>query len=152
MTFRESNWYLIGWAHDRQALRTFALARMAGITPLQETFDDRHFQPDAYFKDAGIVQTGKPIRVHLRFSQSIAEQVQERNFLLNYTEAPALDARGQLHLKFHHYDPEGLLRFILSYGPDVKVMAPRSLRTALEDRLRDTLGLYCPPPSEQGTD
>jgi proteasome accessory factor B len=142
LAFRESTWYLVGWAHDHKAVRTYALSRMAHIERADETFSDPGFDPGQYFKDGGIVQSGRKIRVHLRFAPSITELLQEKVFHFNYTEPPHVDRSGRLHMKFTHHDPEGLTAFVLSHGPNVRVMAPESFASAVRQRLEETLGQY----------
>jgi predicted DNA-binding transcriptional regulator YafY len=143
LTYREAAWYLIGMAHDRQEKRTFALSRMANIQLLGDHhFADPHFNPDQHFHDAGIIQNGERVKVHLVFSGQAVDRIPERAYHFDYLRPSRpyrIDKHRRLHLEFRHSYLEALVPFILSFGRNVRVVAPTQLRTMVRAELTAAL-------------
>jgi predicted DNA-binding transcriptional regulator YafY len=136
------NWYLDAWCHTRQALRTFGVdaiesavvsERVARDVP-EETLD-RHFA-----SGYGIFAGTATQEAVLMFSAERARWV------ANETWHPDQDGKLQLDgrylLRFPYSQEPELVMDILRHGPDVEVLAPPSLRTAVAARLRAATELY----------
>jgi len=143
LTHREAAWYLVGFAHEHQALRTYALVRMGRIRLFKKhAFPLPDFDPVAYFRDSGIIQTEEKIKVHLRFNQEAASRLNERHLRYDFLKPPWTDAKGHLHLRFYASSEEGLMPLILRFGADVKVISPRRLQNRVRDALEAAWGQY----------
>jgi predicted DNA-binding transcriptional regulator YafY len=79
---RENSWYLVGFDLGREALRTFALPRIAGVAVTQEKFTrPADFSPEKFFASAlGVLGGVGDYRVVIRFAPSVAERVREREW------------------------------------------------------------------------
>ena len=81
---------------------------------------------DRYLAGSFGLFRGKPVRVVLRFSRAVARLITERRWHASQSAAPLLGGELELCLRVPR-SPE-LTRWILSYGKDVEVLEPKSLR------------------------
>ncbi|RNC70732.1 MAG: transcriptional regulator [Desulfuromonadales bacterium] len=127
LVFYKGGLYLVGYAHNRKALRTFAAERIAGVEVLKERFeipDDYH--PGERLKGAfGIVEE-EPREVVVRFSPEIAHAVGER--LWHPSQTVRTEPDGSLILSFTAGGRMEIVSWILSYGSHAEVLAPQELR------------------------
>ena len=71
-------WYLIGFCHLRNELRTFRIDRIRKIEILEENFKvPESFDMDEYFKESWGIIRGKKTKVNLKFSGEAADFVAE---------------------------------------------------------------------------
>ncbi len=136
------NWYLDAFCHDKNALRSFAVERIraAKVMP-QRCRDVPDIQLNAHYTSSyGIFAGAAEYTAVLRFTSERARWVadeqwhpeQQGNFLEN----------GSYELRVPYSDPRELVMDILKYGPDVEVIKPISLRTAIMQRLQQSLKKY----------
>jgi len=139
--YRE-NWYLDGWCHQAEDLRTFSFDRIrksrlidqATIEISDEDLDD-HFTP-AYGLFAGPINN----RAVLKFQPQRARWVADEQW--------HPDQKGNWHddgsytLEIPYSDSCELLLDILKYGPDVEVLEPKELRDEVRNRLNSALKNY----------
>lgn len=122
--------YLAAFCHQRQAVRTFALERFRHIRMTDDTFEPpADFDLNRYLAGSFGLFRGRAVRVELRFSQGVARYVVERQWHPTQTTAPRLT--GELDLTLRVPICPELVRWILSYGKDVEVLAPKSLRATI---------------------
>jgi predicted DNA-binding transcriptional regulator YafY len=136
------NWYLDGWCHTREALRSFALERIESLTctekPALELSDD---ELDAHFAASYGLFGGPPrLTAVLRFTAERARWVAEESWFPG--QQAAFEADGSYRLELPYSDQAELIMDILKYGPDVEVLEPPELRQAVRERLRQTLEPY----------
>jgi predicted DNA-binding transcriptional regulator YafY len=93
------------------------------------------------FKDAfGITQAEKPWKVRLLFAKEAATYIRERVWHSSQQLHERPD--GRLEVRLETPGRKELTRWILSWMPNVKVLAPRQLRERLKQRM--TQGLANP--------
>jgi proteasome accessory factor C len=136
------NWYLDGWCHTRNALRSFALDAIREAHPCDEPAQeidtntlDRHYA-SAYGIFAGAPTSWAVLRFSpLRARWLVAERwhSEQRGRLL---------VDGCYELSVPYSDPRELVMDILKYGPDVEVVAPEELRREVAGRLAAAAQLY----------
>jgi predicted DNA-binding transcriptional regulator YafY len=138
IAFRLGWWYLVGYCHNRQAIRTFRIDRIQELTLSDETF-----QPPVDF-DARefITQTlhGQPqVQVRLRFA---AEAVQIAR--LNRADWDTFEEQpdGSAVVTVSAPDLNWAASSVLPYGPLVEVLDPPELRRLLRDWSQALLILY----------
>ncbi len=80
LAHRENLWYLIGHDLERDALRTFALPRIADVTNTKTPFTrPPDFSPEKFFANAlGVLGGTGDYKVVIRFSSAVAERIRER--------------------------------------------------------------------------
>lgn len=124
--FWNNSLYLVGYCHWRRDLRTFAVQRVQDLKPSGRHFQPAEFQVEDYLRASLGVWRGAAEPVVLVFEKSIARWVQEKRWhgsqRLRHLPGGRLEMRLDVALT-----PE-LKRWILSFGSDVEVLKPESLR------------------------
>ncbi|MBV1877163.1 MAG: WYL domain-containing protein [Pseudomonadales bacterium] len=153
LVYYRDNWYLDAWCHAKNALRTFAMdqiqTRTAGDknqTPHQQATDNQAIDIAAeqleqhYSSSYGIFAGQATDIAALKFSAQIAGWVSREQWHPDQTGE--WDHNGAYHLKVPYHNPTELILDILRYGPDVEVLAPRSLRQAVKEKISAALEQY----------
>jgi len=130
------SWHLLAWCASKGAIRNFALARLqavafantlvrvpADLPPIKE-LTRRHF---------GIMQGDAAFTATLRFSPRIAPRIREQ--VWHPDQQAILEADGSLLLSFPTADFRELTRNILSYGAEVRVVAPPELHALIRGEI-----------------
>ena len=121
-------WYLVAHCRTRDALRHFSIARIRSAKPTAETFEPPDFGPEEYFSNRFgrfIGKPGKTYNVVVKFTKTAAPWVLER------TWHPKQEVRrhrdGSLTLSFPAPALYEVKRWILSWGAEAEVLAPKEL-------------------------
>lgn len=144
------NWYVLAMARDKNEPATFALSRIREIGPSNEVISMKHpFDPQAHLAGAfGITGGGEPVEVQLRFSPKVATYIAERQWHPGQRVKYRRD--GSLDLYLAARGRKELIRWILSWQPDVEVMAPDELRERVRKKLRAGLRNTTPRGKAKG--
>ena len=120
--------YLIGWDETRNAIRTFKIERIRDVSLTPDPFPP----PEAgliegmFGRAWDIIADQEPVEVVLRFSPSVAARVREARW--HPSEVVAEEADGSLSWRAVVAGPIEIRLWILSWGDNVEVLAPASLR------------------------
>jgi proteasome accessory factor B len=127
LAFYKGGLYLLGYAHNRRALRTFALERLASVKLLKERFEIREeLSPEEHLKDAfGIVEE-EASEVVVRFAPELVPAVEGR--LWHPTQTMERQPDGGIILSFRAGGRREIVSWLLSYGPGAQLLAPEELR------------------------
>jgi proteasome accessory factor C len=132
------NWYLDCWCHMRQGLRTFALECITHCQPSEQAFKkiaaaqlDAHFLPTY-----GIFSGQQKAEAQLLFAPGIAGRVKDEQWHPDQKILLRPDGSLEMRLPFNPATPQELLKDILSYGDEVKVLGPEDLRNRVKDKLQ----------------
>jgi len=136
------NWYLDGWCHLREGLRTFAVDAIEDARALDEpAIEVPEIDVDAHFAASYGIFAGAPEHeAVLRFSPERARYVAKERWHRDQ-QGHALDD-GRYELRVPYSNPAELVMDILKYGPDCEVVAPPALREAVAGRLGEALRAY----------
>lgn len=128
---RENSWYLIGFDLERQALRTFALPRIANAVVTKETFTrPADFSPEIFFAKAlGVLGGEGDYRVVIRFTGAVAERVREREW--HETQEMRELPGGGLELQLRLGALMEVEQWVLGWGAAAEVIAPPELRESI---------------------
>ncbi|WP_058556704.1 YafY family protein [Thiohalocapsa sp. ML1] len=139
------NWYLDGWCHLREGLRTFALDAIEQAVALDEpALDVDAAALDSHFASSYGIFAGTPQHeAVLCFSATRARYVANERWHRDQQGRPLDDGRYELRVPYSN--PAELIMDILKFGPEVEVIAPVGLREAVAERLREALDLYGAP-------
>lgn len=130
------SWHLLAWCAGKEALRDFALARLQAVElaagPMQvpdnlpaiKELTRRHF---------GIMQGETTTTVTLRFSSHIAPRILEQ--IWHPEQQTSSEPAGSLLLSFPTADFRELIRNILSYGAEVRVVEPQELGDLVREEI-----------------
>ena len=136
------HWYLAAYDHNRKATRDFALHRIRRVTVSTEPVaPERRFDFRAYMADALGIEKGGPVpNVALRFSERQARWIRERRWHRTQRIQERLD--GGCVLRMRLAVTGELLRWVMQFGAEAEVLAPKSLRRRLAAELALAQGLY----------
>ncbi len=128
LLFFKNALYIGGYAHNRQALRLFAVERIDALDVLEERFEvPEDYQSEALTGAAfGLIDEGEPMQVKLVFAQEVAHFIRERTWHPSQQLKKAAD--GSLTLCFEATGEKEILSWLYSFVPHVRVLAPESLR------------------------
>lgn len=141
LVFHKGGVYLLGYAHNRSAMRLFALERVRGVEVTRQRFEIREgYEPERHFNGAFGLVSDRPMRVRVRFSPDVAHAVQERIWMPG--QRMHRDERGRLVLEFEAAGEMELVSWILSYGAQAEVLAPPELRSAVERQVAGMQRFY----------
>ncbi|HET7359653.1 MAG TPA: YafY family protein [Rhodanobacteraceae bacterium] len=146
LTHYRDNWYLDAWDHDREALRSFAVDRMAEAqaTGVEAIDVDETELTDLLASSYGIF-AGKPKAwATLRFSAHAARWVADAHW--HSLQQGSWLPDGRYELKLPYSNSRELLMDVMKYGPDAEVVAPLPLREEMKILLQLAQGVYQSPP------
>ena len=135
------NWYVVGHVPDRERVQTFAISRVRRAEGTGRFFEmPEDFDAKAYLRAGfGIVGGDEILRVRVRFAPKVAAYIRERVW---HPSQRLIEKRdGGIELQFETTGWKELVRWVLSWQPDVKVLAPKRLRERVELKMRQALGL-----------
>lgn len=142
LTRYRDNWYLDGWCHTREGLRTFSVECIRHPRLLSQPaldIDDSHL--DQHYAEAyGIFAGPAQHRARLRFTPRRARWIADETW--HPEQQGHLLPDGSYELEFPYGRADELILDVLRYGPDVEVIAPAELRREVAIRLREAAAIY----------
>jgi proteasome accessory factor B len=131
LLFFKGGLYLVGYAHNRQALRTFAVERIVEVTVGRDRFElPDDYSPEEQFGAAfGIVGEAAE-RVKVRFAPEVAYMVRDRQWHPSQKASPTPD--GGLVLEFVAGGRMEIIAWVLSYGQYAELIEPAEWRGELQ--------------------
>jgi predicted DNA-binding transcriptional regulator YafY len=129
-------WYTAAFDHRRNAVRDFALHRIRTATLTDEPFEpDPSFDFKAYMADAfRIEKGGRAVNVAIRFAARQARWIRERPWHRSARIQERLD--GGCVLRMRVAVTSELRRFVMQFGSEAEVLAPKALREEVARDLR----------------
>jgi predicted DNA-binding transcriptional regulator YafY len=119
------NWYLLGYCHLRQDLRTFRVDRIQRVEPTGETFElPPNFSARDHLLQMAQERPATYSRVTVRFDPEVAHIVRER--LEEWQRLEEHDD-GSVTLSFDASDLAWPCRWVLTYQDKARVLAPPEL-------------------------
>ena len=125
------DWFLFGYCHLRRDVRTFSPTRMRSVE-----VTGRHFEPPAAFsidtrlRDSFGVHSGSgAFAVIIRFTRTVADYIREKRWheSQELVELPG----GAVELRLRLSSWVEVQRWILGWGGEARVIAPKELRDAV---------------------
>ena len=142
LIFYRDNWYLDGYCHLRNGLRSFALdgiRKAEHVNKKSDEISEKELQEN--FADSYGIFSGKASqRAKLRFTPERARWVSGETW--HGQQTSSFDEEGRYVLEFdYNQDPE-LVMEILKHGASVEVLGPPSLKKSVSDELKRALRQY----------
>ena len=134
--------YLIARFYEYNEVRLLALHRVRKATMLDSiaTAPDG-FDLDDWIRASAFGYGGRePISLTLRFLRGAGNHILES--ALAHDQVSEVDSDGALSIRANVIDTERLRRWLLSFGPDVQVIEPKSLRDYIAGRLSAAAAAY----------
>ena len=142
--FHRGSLYLIAWSSRRGEIRTYKMDRIDDVhsTKLPARVPENFNLADwlehsfgVFRSDATELQT---IRIH--FTHDVARYVKESNWHKSQKLTPQKD--GSLIAEFQLTDTQEIKRWIMSFGPNARVLGPESLVEEMANDLQRMLSSY----------
>ena len=150
LLFRGGQFYLLGYAHEREALRVFRLSRIRGkvayATKAEHDFRrPADFDPRAY-ANLATWQFGELVgRAEIRIAERVAWLL-ERHFG-RYGEIREIDGSADRLFVTDYASERQLISFVLGLGENASVIAPRELADELKRRVSLLVQRHKKPPA-----
>jgi proteasome accessory factor C len=140
LLFQGGQFYLVGHAHERDALRVFRLTRMRGKVAYASKAEHDFQRPESFdprvFANRIQWQFGDPVgTAEVRIAERVAWQV-ERHFG-RYGEIRAAGSNGDSHKVFStpYANPRQLISWVLGLGENARLLGPPELLEEMQQRL-----------------
>ena len=131
-----NRWYLISYDLVKDRIATFGLDRISNL----ELSDEKasapvYFNPDVYFKHSvGITVTGdQPVEVTFKANNLAAKYINSQAF--HPSQEIVKEGKKRTTFKLNVLLTEELIRNMLSYGGEIEVLEPLSLREEIIKRV-----------------
>ncbi len=136
------NWYLDAWCHLREEIRSFAVDAIRHAAPLERRAKEVPKRDlDATLGSGYGIFSGANVQwAKLRFTPESARWVASEQW--HPQQKSATDAAGHYLLELPYSNPTELVMDILRHGSGVEVVAPKSLREAVQRELSTALAAY----------
>lgn len=128
---QNGNWYAIGFCHKHEKFMIYSLSRMKDLS-IKEFFTycpdfEKYIHIDPNF---GVWNNdSEPIKVELLFSKNVNTYILERTWHKNQECYQNED--GSVYLSFVTNQLQEVQHWIMSFGSQVKVLSPTSLRDSI---------------------
>ncbi len=148
--FFNGTFYLIGFCHLRNDVRTFALDRIRMLSPTGETFEvAADFKLEDFLRSSFGVFQGKPRKVRIRFSPEAAGYIREKVWHESQKLRPRKD--GSLLFEAEVAGTDEIKHWVMTWGAKAEVLAPASLREEIRRETAEMLTKYEPPSMREDT-
>ncbi|HWI41737.1 MAG TPA: transcriptional regulator [Verrucomicrobiae bacterium] len=133
--------YLLGHAHNRGSLRTFALERVTGVRPTRERFEiPADFDAGGRLEKAFGIVDEEAFAVRIRFAPAVAHAVRDRTW--HATQEVAEQPDGSIILSFRAGGRMEIVSWVLSYGRLAELLEPAELREEIALHAREMADAY----------
>lgn len=136
----DGNWYLSAYCHTRTAVRNFRLDRMADLTVLAETFT----RPSDFQIATGQTLEDRRLLVRVLFLPAVARWVREARQFFTVAES---ETEAGLLVTLRVRAETDLVPWLLSWGSQVRVLEPESLRQRLAQEAETMAQIHRNPDS-----
>lgn len=137
-------WYLTGYHHKGNRIATFALDRVTSVTMSNSKYIlDHSFDATTYFENSigiTVVNGFKPIKVVLSFTSIQGAYIKARP--IHSSQRILKESNSILTIELNVIITHELINKILSYGKEVQVISPQSLKQTIKENLQAALGGY----------
>lgn len=142
IVYYRDNWYLDGWCHLRNSLRTFSIDRVHPVCTLDAPFKEMSDEElDTLLTTSYGIFAGPADQIaRLKFTPAAAKWVADEHWHPDQKTKTLKDGSLELHIPYNN--PTELIRDILKYGPEVKVISPASLKNTVSETLKTAYEQY----------
>ncbi|WP_223191869.1 helix-turn-helix transcriptional regulator [Propionispora hippei] len=129
LIFKVNAWYLQAFCLTRNSFRMFKIVRMSEVLLTQEVFSKEVFEKLPNSDQTQEPQKWLPVRLHISAEGAyrVYDEFNEEDITKNKD--------GSFTVTTTLPETEWLIRYILSFGADVEVLAPQNIRGMLRQEL-----------------
>jgi predicted DNA-binding transcriptional regulator YafY len=133
LAFAQGALYLLAYVPDYNAVRTFAVDRIANVSLEKQTFTPQQEIGDEVFANSLGVNTGPAARVEIEFDARVAPYVKARVWHTSQEVRESGD--GGIVLSMNVCHDWALRSWILGWGPFARILSPGSLAADVQTDL-----------------
>jgi len=138
---RDQRFYLIGYCHSAQDIRTFRISRFQKVEITSQPFDKGNFNIKQYLKNTWSIDRGeKNMTFKVRFDADVARYIKEEELFVHPWMKDQKD--GSLLFEVTVNNEKEFLKWILQYGPSAEILEPKAARETLKQQLVQWIGIY----------
>lgn len=138
---RDQRFYLIGYCHLAQDIRTFRISRFQQVELTGQQFDKGDFNIKKYLKNTWSIDRGeKNVTFKVRFDAEVARYIREEELFVHPRMKDQKD--GSLIFEVTVNNEKEFLRWILQYGPSAEILEPKAVRESLKQQLSQWMMMY----------
>jgi predicted DNA-binding transcriptional regulator YafY len=138
----KSRWYLIGLNDFKGQVRTYSLDRIRDIQISEVPYKKPTFNARTYFMNSiGVISPeGEPPKIRIAVQKTQAQYMitQPWHESQNIEE----ESEDEVIFSFKVHPTYEFLSLLLSFGKDVKVLEPASLKKRIREELEEMIGFY----------
>ena len=133
--------YIFVFIPKHNTIRILALDRISKLDIGNETFDEpEDFNPESILSGTFDLVLGDPVSIKVKFTPEGARRVKNRIFSEHQIMEEQDD--GSVILSMDTSGRDDVLRWVLSFGNDAKILSPPELRSELKSLLSEMLNQY----------
>lgn len=140
LVWNNDRYYLVAYFVEQKEIRQYRVDRMRNIVKQQESFVvEEHFNLQEYTSKMFHMFGGEMISLEIEFTEKLLNAVIDRFGLqanIQYKD------RGVYTLKARASMSEGLLRWVLRWGSEMRVLHPQSLIRSVKEEITTTYKQY----------
>jgi predicted DNA-binding transcriptional regulator YafY len=141
LTFRRHAWYVVGYCQEHRREHLLRASRIRRMRRTGERFErPEGFSLKQFFAESWQVFRGKPVTVKVRFSARVAPLIEELEWHPSQKMRRGSDGRLLFTVKWP-VSPE-VVAWVLSWGADAEVLAPKALRAEVAEVVRKLAAIY----------
>lgn len=138
---RDHRFYVIGFCHSAQAIRTFRISRFRQVERTEQAFDKSGFNLKQYMKHTWSIERGnETIKFKVLFRGDAARYVKEEEMFLKPRMTPKRDGSLLFEVTVNH--EREFLGWLSQYGPEAEILEPKRYRDIMRERLERWKQVY----------
>ncbi|MNO42701.1 hypothetical protein D3C76_328980 [compost metagenome] len=138
---RDQRFYLIGYCHLKNEIRTFRISRFLKVDITSHSFDKGAFNIKKHLKNTWSIEQGdKNITFKVRFNADVARYIKEEELFVHPRMKDQKD--GSMIFEVTVNNEKEFIRWILQYGPAAEILEPKSVRESLKSQMAEWLAMY----------
>jgi predicted DNA-binding transcriptional regulator YafY len=140
--FFDQNWYLYGYAVEREDTRVYRISRISDIVISAGTFEMPLLE-DKEFKRIHIpwdFDDAPKVKVVLEFNEDVYGYLKENRF--HKTEQYGEITNGKFIYTVQVTTPLNMISWLMTFYARVKVLEPKTLRDTMIEKIREMNSIY----------
>lgn len=139
LVHRRESWYVAGYCHLREEVRTFKVDRIQDLKLSDQPFyQEPDFHPDDYLAYQWSIFNGQENLVVARFYKEVGDYIREKQL----TQGRIWPEKGYVYLQTVVASLEEFSWWIMQYGEHAEVLQPEELRRMLAKRTAKMAEIY----------
>jgi predicted DNA-binding transcriptional regulator YafY len=138
-----NRWYLICHDEEKRKIVTYALERMENVEVMKHSASiPKDFSSEHFFEHTIGITThdGKPVEVQFKADNLAAKYIDSQPF--HHSQTMEKEGENKTTFSLKVIVTEELIREIMSFGGEIEVTSPISLRDKIADRVIDMIKNY----------